>query len=600
MLKQIALKNFKRFERFSVHCREANILVGPNNSGKSSILDSLRILYGAHRYARRLKPRLVRIRGGEAWGYEIPDTSIPIALANVVHNYDDEDAVLEFHHDNGRVLVVEIHPERITRLYLRDASRRADTGPTYFRPFPVDVIIVPTLSPFEENERYVNDETIERNRAGRLSSRHFRNLWYRNREEFPRFSNVISETWPGITLGAPDLPLSTSHTLEMFYKEGIYPRELAWSGFGFQVWLQIVSHAFRGNEKSIFVLDEPDIYLHADLQHKLLGYVKESFCQFFLATHSPEIINRASPGDIVSINSSLRSGKRVRSDDEYNEVFSRIGSIENVELSKLSRARRVIFFEGKDKSILSKFAKKAGLDALITDADTLVIQVGGFGQWRRVTEAAWTFRKVLQIDVQILAIFDRDYRDDDEIALMCEQMSSKEVGCVVWGRKEIENYALNVEVLVRAIMKRLSGVPRADLVSCSNITSLVSEISERYRHDVHAQITSNTMRHERSRGSKKDDSQIIMEANKRFEYAWADLPRRLRIVPGKQFIADVSTELQKAYGTTVTLNMIIDEFRSDELDPEMVMTLGRIDGFVGGVESANPRSEDEERIDVDQ
>jgi hypothetical protein len=80
-LRQISFTTFKRFERFTVSCRAANVLVGPNNAGKSSILDALRILYGAHRYARRLRPRLINVRDGQAIGYEIPSSSIPIGTS---------------------------------------------------------------------------------------------------------------------------------------------------------------------------------------------------------------------------------------------------------------------------------------------------------------------------------------------------------------------------------------------------------------------------------------------------------------------------------------------------------------------------------------
>ena len=64
------------------------------------------------------------------------------------------------------------------------------------------------------------------------------------------------------------------------------PREIHWSGFGFQVWLQILLQLARGNGDSVLVLDEPDIYLHADLQRRLLRLVGERFPQYFIATCS--------------------------------------------------------------------------------------------------------------------------------------------------------------------------------------------------------------------------------------------------------------------------------------------------------------------------
>ena len=61
MISSIYFENFKVLEKFSISLREFNILVGPNNSGKSTILDALRILQGAYRYASRFKPQYIKL-----------------------------------------------------------------------------------------------------------------------------------------------------------------------------------------------------------------------------------------------------------------------------------------------------------------------------------------------------------------------------------------------------------------------------------------------------------------------------------------------------------------------------------------------------------
>jgi len=44
MISSIHFENFKVLENFSISLKKINILVGINNSGKSTILDALRIL----------------------------------------------------------------------------------------------------------------------------------------------------------------------------------------------------------------------------------------------------------------------------------------------------------------------------------------------------------------------------------------------------------------------------------------------------------------------------------------------------------------------------------------------------------------------------
>lgn len=161
-LRQIRVKNFKRFDEFTMTCSQANVLVGPNNSGKSTLLDALRVLYGALRYARRLKPKLINTDDGEVWGYSIPHTSIPIDLTNVTEDCNVSNAEIDFTHDNGTHLHILLHPSHHTQLYIPSISYTVNNGRKYFANFPIDIVIVPTLSPFETAEPYVLDETVVR------------------------------------------------------------------------------------------------------------------------------------------------------------------------------------------------------------------------------------------------------------------------------------------------------------------------------------------------------------------------------------------------------------------------------------------------------
>ncbi|MGD0947393.1 MAG: AAA family ATPase [Candidatus Binatia bacterium] len=48
----VEFRNFKAFERFSVTLQDMNVLVGPNNSGKSTVIGAFRVLAAALRRAR--------------------------------------------------------------------------------------------------------------------------------------------------------------------------------------------------------------------------------------------------------------------------------------------------------------------------------------------------------------------------------------------------------------------------------------------------------------------------------------------------------------------------------------------------------------------
>ena len=151
------------------------------------------------------------------------------------------------------------------------------------------------------------------------------------------------------------------------FKEGRIPRELYWAGFGFQVWMQMILQFMRAGPNAVLVIDEPDIYLHPDLQRRLLQLARTMFPQVFFATHSTEIINEAEPGDILSVDVENRSARRVTSDEDYRRVYAYLGSSENIEFSRLARRSVSVFFEGKDRKIIRKLSKLAALDELLDD-----------------------------------------------------------------------------------------------------------------------------------------------------------------------------------------------------------------------------------------
>lgn len=87
----IAFRKYKALEDFSISLQEFNVLVGPNNSGKSTIIGALRILGEGIRRARARSPDPLEVRGRSTWGHRIDLKGLPIAAENVFFNYDDSE-----------------------------------------------------------------------------------------------------------------------------------------------------------------------------------------------------------------------------------------------------------------------------------------------------------------------------------------------------------------------------------------------------------------------------------------------------------------------------------------------------------------------------
>src|SRR5207247_5454427 len=85
----VSFRNYKALRQYSVSLTGFNILVGPNNSGKSTILGAFRILSEGMRKAASRNPEYLKLRGGDSWGYKVPLEDLPVATENVFSDYDD-------------------------------------------------------------------------------------------------------------------------------------------------------------------------------------------------------------------------------------------------------------------------------------------------------------------------------------------------------------------------------------------------------------------------------------------------------------------------------------------------------------------------------
>ncbi len=559
------------------------MLVGPNNSGKSSILDAFRLLEAGLRYSRSKRPGIIDTSDGVFFGYEIPDSAFPFQLANAVTDYGDEDAKIEFEHENGAIACIRLSNNRSAKFYVDAGGRRFQTSKQFRDAFPVDLIVVPTLAPLESEELLIQPETVRRNRNTRLAARNFRNIWFLEPSEtFEIFKQRVERAWDDVQLLAPELVRESQARVEMFFEEKRVTREIQWAGFGFQVWLQIHTHLIRGGENSILVLDEPDIYLHPDLQHRLYTDVKELFGQFFLATHAVEIINVADTSEILIVEPTHRAAKRVKKDADYDAMLSYIGSAENADFAKITKIRKVLFVEGKDGKFLRRFARRCGYETLAEEAKSPIFQLGGFSQWRRAQTTVWAFKNLLDVEVETLCLFDKDYRSDAEIKEFVANMKASGLECLILDRKEIENYFLHPTAITKAISSRLKAANKDDAdLSVDGIVKAIELAASKYKTEVSAHISSNALRFSRENGSREDDSTIISRALEDFETRWNTFDGKISLAPGKEVLKKVFDFSQTKFGVSITPAMIQEHMGLNDLDPYLLAVLDKAEQFFG-------------------
>lgn len=307
---QIEFTNYKAMQDFTLELSEVNLLVGKNNSGKSTILSALRILEHAMRTAQSRTPTRVENADGKfTIGHHIQEANLPTSIENVHTDYTDVSTLIKFILENGNSLFLHFPRDGGCVLYW-EAEKTILTAAGFKKQFPLRIRAVPVLGPLEQEELLVTDETVRRATGTPRAARHFRNYWYRNAERFSEFREMVESTWPGMSIAVPELH-AEDRRLVMFCTERRIDRELFWAGFGFQIWCQLLTHLAQADDADLIVVDEPEVYLHPDVQRQLLPLLRTLGPGILLATHSAAVLAGAHADEILLVDKRRNSTSRL-------------------------------------------------------------------------------------------------------------------------------------------------------------------------------------------------------------------------------------------------------------------------------------------------
>jgi hypothetical protein len=432
--------------------------------------------------------------------------------------------------------------------------------------------VIPVLGPVEHSEDLLDDEYVKRNIPGRLSSRHFRNQLRLMREEntFEDFLNFASPWLDNLTFENFEQHMGDNGpVLDVFYKEidSRIPKELVWAGDGIQVWLQLLYHIYRVKEFDTIVLDEPEVYLHPDLQRRLVHLLEATGRQIILATHSSEVITEADPKLTALVEKSRPAALRAKDDSQLQLMSSALGTAFNLRLAKALKTDIALFVEGDDMSIISRLARTLNFQAVAIERGVTVIPLKGYSRWGSVTPFAWLAREFLSNAIRIFVILDRDYRPDSTIEEIEKAFGREKIKAHVWRRKELESYLLTPDVIAR-----LAGGP------LPAVTEIINSVTADMGDDVFGQMLKERVKTDVS--AKKDATVVMSDFRKEFDQLWQDAEYRLRCSPAKRVLSGINNRLAQAGFRTIMVNNLATAHRIEEISPEISGILRQVEEAV--------------------
>ncbi len=451
MITRFTISNFKRLEAATLEFGHAVVLIGPNNSGKTSALQALTLWdVGWRRWSEKRDDSAASERSGVTINrrdlYSIPIPSARL-LWNDLHTQDTKTAngkprtekvhitltAEGVHEDKPWTCSMEFYYANEESFYCRLKDAADGKVPPGARRH--SIVFLPPMSGLTEREHRKESGEISVLIGEGRTAEVLRNLCWQ------LFSRQDKRAWQAlvkhirslfdITLLEP-IYIKERAELSLGYREGSgVELDLSSSGRGCQQVLLLLSYMLA-NPGAILLLDEPDAHLEIlrqrDVYNLLTDIAAQQRSQIIAASHSEIILQEAAERDVVVafVGKPHRIDTRSRS-----QVKKALESIRIADYYVAEQKGWMLYLEGPtDLAILRSLAARAEHPATALLNDSVPVIYLGSNQPQEARNHFQGLREA-KPDLVGFALFDRLEEELQTGSQLTERM---------WARREIENY----------------------------------------------------------------------------------------------------------------------------------------------------------------
>lgn len=437
MIKSIKLENFKRVSLFETDLSNINILVGTNNSGKSSVLQGIHftILVDVARRLNNADKKTVTqnemlyipttdsayLRHGEPYSVSSGNVSL-LTLKN------ESDEVCEIKLRKGRGfgnIVVESSGSIAFRQQVNNSS-------------PMYVSYVPGVSGIATSEQLVG-KAIIRNAAARGDANLFiHNILYYIKEDgnLAQLNEYIHTIFPDYTISVKFNP-ENEVAIKVYVSNGDKKLPLNLYGTAFMQVVQIMAYCVYFKPK-LLLLDEPDEHLHPDNQLLLCDAIKtiadKMSMQVILATHSRHILTAMKDeAKLIWMQDGKISNQPITGN--LYEVLVDLGALDSYDAILQGRYTHVILTEDSNQLYLKKLLE-------FNNFNLSRIRIISYCSCSHL-DAALTLAEYLHSaapGVKFVIHRDRDFMTDKEVEQIAKKFKNPNVRLWVTDECDIEAY----------------------------------------------------------------------------------------------------------------------------------------------------------------
>ena len=443
------------------------VLIGPNNVGKSNIIESLLLLRDA---IKATFNSVVQSRNGFARIASGQNSGVLVHLELVLSEPGSADIQYLVDFDSNGILVeratggdgfaysairagrfwdVNIAPNLGTNRFQQDAAPliawRPVQSPQLIRLVEHlnQIVHVDPFRSINANAAVGPAPVIDSKGSNLAQVLHYH--YNNDRDKFDAYEVAVQKVLPEVDIIETPLIGGPTTTVRLRFKYDQTKYDLSEISSGIKGVLVMLAAAHFSPPGTLLLIEEPETHIHPAAQKALCSVIKELAAaddkQFILSTHSDSILGQFAPEDCFFVDRSV-SGSRVARLAEVDayQIWERLGIDRSLLLEVLGRPKQVVVItEGRDDTKV--------LEALWRDSDlsdsVLPARANG-GGWREIVDSAASLREAFnrfRISSEVFVLLDGDAESTQKIEYLADKGFGADLSHV-WSEKELESFLL--------------------------------------------------------------------------------------------------------------------------------------------------------------
>lgn len=554
MLRAVRIERFKSIEDVTLPLGRMTVLIGPNNSGKSSLLQAIQFgvsivqstfLDGAS-WGRRdyvsstlSTQQLVYSPLRDVHALARDGTLRQSAETAIGIRFDTDEASTDIQVSRGKNRNIAV---RISGKTLGESLREVET------PYSA---ISPGLAGIPSYEEYKSPGMVRRAAARGDANNVLRNvLWMLKQDDsaWQRFCEHLGTVFQDTAVDVHFDPDADETITATILRDGLH-LPIDSSGTGVLQTIQVLAYVGLYRPR-LLILDEPDSHLHPDNQRKLARYLSrvaeaDDF-QVLLATHSRHLLDEmhALGADVHWIS----KGALKEGDFDVAEALLNLGALDAGDRLRAGVTSVVVLTEDSKTDALRAILEASGFsDALY--------QVWSYAGCTAIAAARvlGNFIRSEAPGVRVIVHLDRDYLDGEEVGEREAEILSAGLHPFVTLGTDIESHFLALDHLATVITELSSDELRI-------VVDAATKDSE--ERSIKCLVNHRTERNAKLRRAGQETpsaGSLAMEAPRVYSLE----PERWR--HGKQTLKNLRRRLQEQYGINRRIEVPTSALRVDTL-----------------------------------